>query len=410
MSTLLLESLVSWWSSASGLALKQSVCWWNGLSDTILTIAVTTHRSTILDEHKLGERRDYFIRGYAAVSNYSIVCWFVGNARRHLVVELCLSDGTHTWVKWSAFDGCCYDSMGLVLRLMKPVVALEGYGGRVGLYSGAQMVGTFDVSNDIGAVEISEYTVVSGKYLEVADFPLAVSELMVALLVASLLAVLVWLSDECVLMVCWSCWDWMICLLVLCIVVFDGEDGVMKDHQTHHHQKHHHKHCYACLSPAPTPWCILCLYTRQFFNYFRAYSCFQLNGSTDVFNAYPCFQLNGSTEASNAYNGSTEVSYDYSCFQPDGSAEVSSTYLLGLYLQIHSLLGCLRGECVPRLPQIGLSEGAKTVATVAATLVKQRAVLVKFLALGSCGSNNLQETSGWDPIGAICICILYFTR
>ena len=34
---------------------------------------------------------------------------------------------------------------------------------------------------------------------------LAVSELMVALLVEWLLAELVWLSDECVLIVCWSC-------------------------------------------------------------------------------------------------------------------------------------------------------------------------------------------------------------
>ena len=45
---------------------------------------------------------------------------------------------------------------------------------------------------------------------------LAVSELMVALLVEWLLAVLVWLSAECVLIVCWSCWDWRMCLLVLC--------------------------------------------------------------------------------------------------------------------------------------------------------------------------------------------------
>ena len=53
---------------------------------------------------------------------------------------------------------------------------------------------------------------------------------MVAVLVATLLAVLVWLGEKYVLMVCWSCWDWMICLLVLCSGVFDVEDGVMKDH------------------------------------------------------------------------------------------------------------------------------------------------------------------------------------
>ena len=113
-----------------------------------------------------------------------------------------------------------------VLRLMKPVIALEGYGGSVDLHSGIRIVGTLGDSSDIGAVEISELTVAS------------------------------------VLMVCWSCWDWMICLLVLCSVVFDVEDGVMKDHQMHHHQKHHHKHCYAWLSHAPTVWSLLCLCTR----------------------------------------------------------------------------------------------------------------------------------------------------
>ena len=38
---------------------------------------------------------------------------------------------------------------------------------------------------------------------------LAVSELMVALLMEWLLVTLVWLSDECVRIVCWSCLDWM---------------------------------------------------------------------------------------------------------------------------------------------------------------------------------------------------------
>ena len=150
----------------------------------------------------------------------------------------------------------------------------------------------------------------------------------------------------------------------------------MKDHQTHLHQKHHHKHCYACLSPAPTVWSLLCLCTRQLFYYFRVYSCFQPNGST-------------------------EVSNDYSCFQLNGLAEVSNAYLLGLHLQKHCFLGCLRWEYVPRLSQRGLSEGAKTAATVAAALVKQRAELVKFLPPGSCGSNNLQETADRDPTGAM---------
>ena len=194
-------------------------------------MVVGAHRSTILDEHKRGDGCDYFIRGYAAISDYPIVCWSVGNVRRHLVVELCLSDskerpksglaqqydngcswshwrdGTYTWVKWGASDGSCYGSMGWVLRLMKPVVALEGYGDSLGLYSDTQIVGTLDVSNDTGVVETSDFAVVSGLGPEVAASTLAVSELMVALLVAWLLAVLVWLSDECVLIVCWSCFD-----------------------------------------------------------------------------------------------------------------------------------------------------------------------------------------------------------
>ena len=56
---------------------------------------------------------------------------------------------------------------------------------------------------------------------------------------------------------------------------------------------------------------------------------------------------------------------------------------------------------MPRLPQRGLIEEVKRVAKAAATLVKQRAVLVKFLSPGSCGSNNLQETMGWDPTDAM---------
>ena len=55
---------------------------------------------------------------------------------------------------------------------------------------------------------------------------------------------------------------------------------------------------------------------------------------------------------------------------------------------------------MPRLPQRGLSEGVKMVAKAAATLVKQRAVLVKFLPPGSCGSNNLQKTMGCTPASA----------
>ena len=151
--------------------------WWNGLSAIILTMTMAAHGSTIMDEHELGERYDYVICGYAA----------------------------YIWVRWSKSDGSCYDSVGLVLRLMKPVIALEGYGGSVDLYSGTRIVGTLGVSSDIGAVEISELTVVSGMGLEVAASTLTVSELMVALSVATLLAVLVWLGDECVLMVCWSC-------------------------------------------------------------------------------------------------------------------------------------------------------------------------------------------------------------
>ena len=71
------------------------------------------------------------------------------------------------------------------------MIALEGYGGSVDLYSGTRIVGTLGVSSDIGAVEISEFTVVSGIGLEVAAPTLMVSELMVALVVATLLAVLV---------------------------------------------------------------------------------------------------------------------------------------------------------------------------------------------------------------------------
>ena len=54
-----------------------------------------------------------------------------------------------------------------VLRLMKPVIALEGYGGSVDLYSGTRIVGTLGDSSDIGVVEISEPTVASGMGLEV---------------------------------------------------------------------------------------------------------------------------------------------------------------------------------------------------------------------------------------------------
>ena len=155
---------------------------------------------------------------------------------------------------------------------MKPLIALDGYGGSIDRYSGTRIVGTLGVSSDIGAVEISEFTVVSGVGMEVAAPTLTVYELMVALVVATLLAVLVWLSGECVLMVCPSCWDWMFGWLVLCSVVVDVEDGVMKEHQTHHHQKHHHKHFYACVSPAPTVWSLLCLGTCQLSYYFRVYS------------------------------------------------------------------------------------------------------------------------------------------
>ena len=52
-------------------------------------------------------------------------------------------------MKWSVSDGSCYGSVGLVLRLMKPVIALEGYGGSVDLYSGTQIAGTLGVGNDI---------------------------------------------------------------------------------------------------------------------------------------------------------------------------------------------------------------------------------------------------------------------
>ena len=250
-----------------------------------MTVTVSAHRSTILDEHELGEQYDYSICGYA----------------------------TYTWVKWSASERSCYGSVDLVLRLMKPVIALEGHGGSVDPYSSTRRVGTLSASNDtgdgtvgvdcdvtdgptnsadnwsdmkdsrgrsgvdfnavagivespntvgdgvtstgggeasisgvlcagtvggaptdVGAVDdgvgtnvggnaeapsvgsgvddiaVGVYVeasvdVVSGMDLEVAASSLAVSELMVALLVASLLAVLVWLGDECVLMVCWSC-------------------------------------------------------------------------------------------------------------------------------------------------------------------------------------------------------------
>ena len=110
MLALLLESLVSWRSGALGLALKLSVCWWNGLSAIMLTMAVAAHRSTIWDEHKLGERCDYFIRG----SDYSIVCWFVGNVQRHLVVELCLNDSKERlrsgWVQQYG-NGCSWSHL-----------------------------------------------------------------------------------------------------------------------------------------------------------------------------------------------------------------------------------------------------------------------------------------------------------
>ncbi len=101
MLALLLEHLVSWWSSASVLALESSVCRWNGLNAMsglnaiILTITVAAHRSTILDEHEheLGEQHDYFTCGYA----------------------------TYTWARWSVSDGSCYGGVGFVLRLMEHV-------------------------------------------------------------------------------------------------------------------------------------------------------------------------------------------------------------------------------------------------------------------------------------------------
>ena len=77
---------------------------------------------------------------------------------------------------------------------MKPLIALDGYGGSIDRYSGTRIVGTLGVSSDIGAVEISEFTVVSGVGMEVAAPTLTVYELMVALVVATLLAVLVWLG------------------------------------------------------------------------------------------------------------------------------------------------------------------------------------------------------------------------
>ena len=51
MLALLLEHLVSCWSSASVLALESSVYWWNGLSAIILTMTMAAHGSTIMDEH-----------------------------------------------------------------------------------------------------------------------------------------------------------------------------------------------------------------------------------------------------------------------------------------------------------------------------------------------------------------------
>ena len=75
------------------LALKPSVCWWTGVSTIILTMVVAAHRSTILDKHKRCEGCDYFIRGYAAISDYPIVCCSVGNVRRHLVVALVVPVG-----------------------------------------------------------------------------------------------------------------------------------------------------------------------------------------------------------------------------------------------------------------------------------------------------------------------------
>ena len=83
------------------------------MSAIILTMTMAAHGSTIMDEHELGEQYDYVICGYAA----------------------------YIWVRWSKSDGSCYDSVDLVLRLMKPVIALEGYGGSVDLYSGTRIVG-----------------------------------------------------------------------------------------------------------------------------------------------------------------------------------------------------------------------------------------------------------------------------
>ena len=83
------------------------------MSAIILTMTVAAHRSTFMDEHELGEQYDYVICEYA----------------------------TYTRVRWSKSDGSYYGSVGLVLRLMKPVIAFEGYGGSVDLYSGTRIVG-----------------------------------------------------------------------------------------------------------------------------------------------------------------------------------------------------------------------------------------------------------------------------
>ena len=153
-------------------------------------------------------------------------------------------------------------------------------------------------------------------------------------------------------------------MLVLCSFVFDVESGARKDHQKHHHSEHY----YACLKPVSI-WILPSLCSRQLYYYFRAYSCFELNESTG-------FLLN----------------------EPAGVLYANP---IALCLPIYRFLRCLRGEYVPRSPQRGLSEGVKVVAEGATTLVKQRAVLVKFLSPGSCGSNNLQETMGWDLTDAM---------
>ena len=237
----MLESSVCWWNSSTlvmlVLTLALLICWWcrvlwtlvlplelsvscrNGLSAILLTMAVAEHLSSIsiLGDHELGGRCDYFICGYATIIDHSIVRWFIGNVRRHLVVELCLSnseerlgccslqqyrnvcswshlrDATDTWAQESTSDGSFYGSVDSVLRFMEPVVALEGFGGSVDLH-----IRTPGVSNDVGAVEIDESTVASGVGLEIVDPTFALFVLVVALLVASLIAVLVWWGDDCV--------------------------------------------------------------------------------------------------------------------------------------------------------------------------------------------------------------------